>query len=213
MSRLDQRAPVGLIMPIRSFAHFVCLVIISGLIGLEVLSFAASAGLVFAAASGIFLDGLWRYRQASNARDVVKTETPATLTPALSTLAERLSQGDFAARLESDGGGDSLLASNVNSALDMINSSVDEALALADVSSNGDLTARASARYPGHAGALTKALNGLLDGLSDLASTLGDAVEQNDQRSASMAKVASSLNERSHDQAAATATVARRRSI
>lgn len=115
-------------------------------------------------------------------------------------LGENLSQGDLTARLSKAVGIDDAPGNALNEALTTLNSAVDEALALADVASDGDLSARASGTYSGHSAALTKALNGLLDGLHKLVTTLVDAVGHNDERSRKMASVASDLSERSRDQ-------------
>ncbi len=127
-------------------------------------------------------------------------ETSELVTEAIRQLAENLSQGDLTARIQNAAGIDESAVSALNDALATLNSAVDEALALADVASDGDLSARASGSYPGHMGTLAKTLNGLLDGLHQLVSTLVDAVEQNEMRSRKMAHVASDLSTRSGEQ-------------
>ncbi|MCI4663345.1 MAG: methyl-accepting chemotaxis protein [Neomegalonema sp.] len=127
--------------------------------------------------------------------------------PALQELAMKLARGDMTARLAAPDPADTRAAKSLNDALQTINTAVDEALALADVASGGDLTARANGRYHGHADALTAALNGLLGGLSELAGALQTAVEQTESRSSRMAQVAADLTSRSRNQLTAFETV------
>lgn len=130
---------------------------------------------------------------------------PATvdLAPALRDLADKLSSGDLTARLSALDGADEAATSALNAALASLNAAVDESLALADIAAEGDLTARVTGAYEGHCRVLAEALNGLLDGLSQLAGALRQAVDDNDTRSARMAEVAASLNARSREQVTA----------
>ncbi|MCI4661981.1 MAG: methyl-accepting chemotaxis protein [Neomegalonema sp.] len=115
-------------------------------------------------------------------------------------LADRLLAGDLKARLEGASDIDPQLRDPLNHALEALSTGVDEALALADVAAEGDLSVRASGKYQGHVAALNNAQNKLLDGLSQLVSTLIVAVEQNDARSHRMSEVASELASSSRQQ-------------